>query len=72
MEQQQQQASTEHYQKVVDRLAQQLGAMHVEKASMAELLIEKEREILQLKQYIADQNDSQEEAVETVEPELVK
>lgn len=70
-QQQQQQASTEHYQKVVDRLAQQLGAMHVEKASMAELLLEKEREILQLKQHIADQETAT-EAVETVEPELVK
>ena len=71
MNQQQQQASPEHYQKVVDRLAQQLGAMHVEKASMAEVIIEKEREIQGLKAQLADQNPTS-EAVETVEPELVR
>lgn len=54
MNQQPQQPSVEHYQKVINRLSNQIGAMTVEKSSMAEILIEKDREILELKQEIAD------------------
>ena len=50
----QQQPSVEHYQKVINRLSTRIGALTVEQSSMAEILIEKEREILELKQEVAD------------------
>lgn len=66
---QQQQPSVEHYQKVINRLSTRIGAMTVEQTSMAEILIEKDREILELKQEIADLKD---QPANNKEPEPVK
>lgn len=44
----------DHYKKVVNRLSQQIGLMTVEQSSMAEIMIEKDREIMTLKNEIAD------------------
>lgn len=54
---QQQGPTPEHLQKVINRLSQQLGAYMVENSSLAEMLIEKDREIMALKNELADLKD---------------
>lgn len=62
-----QQPSAEHFQRVINRLSGRIGAMTVENSSMAELLVEKEREILELKNEIADLNSSK-QTIEDPQP----
>lgn len=68
--QQQKEVGVEHYQRVVNRLSSQIGALTVEITSLTESMIDKERENMELRARI---RDLEEPATESeAEGELVK
>lgn len=70
--QQQKEVGVEHYQRVVNRLSSQIGALTVEITSLTESMIDKERENMELKARIRDLEEPEPAMESEAEGELVK
>lgn len=62
----------DHLQRVINRMSAQYGAIVVENTSLSEMLIEKDREIMALKNEIADLKDGPDGNAEPVTNEEVE